>query len=100
MAGTPEGPALEEEQFCRDTVSDLDSLFEKCRPTLEPTFLSWVKKPLPPRWRETFKLDGFAIPKRGNPANPWEVTYYVALARHSFTAVFKGGVAVRTDVDC
>ena len=42
-----------------------------------------------------FKLNGFAIPESGNPAKPWEVTYYVEPAGHSFTAVFEGGVAVR-----
>ena len=95
MPGTADGPSPEEEQFCRRTVSDLDSLFEKCRPAFEPTFLSWVKKPIPPNWREVFKLNGFAIPESGNPAKPWEVTYYVEPAGHSFTAVFEGGVAVR-----
>jgi len=99
MAGTPIGPTPEEEQFFSDTVSDLDSLFEKCRPVFEPTFVSWVKKPSPPSWREAFKLDGFSIPEKGNPVKPWEVTYYVEPAGHFFTAVFENGVAIRTDVD-
>ena len=99
MAGTPDGPTPEEEQFCRRTVSDLDGLFEKCRPAFEPTYLSWVKKPFPSNWREAFKLDGFTIPESGNPAKPWEITYYVQPAGHWFTAVLERDVAIRTDVD-
>jgi hypothetical protein len=99
MQGTLEGPTEREEQFCRALLTDLNPLFARCRAAFEPVFLSWVKQPLPLRWQEAFKLDGFQIPKSGSDSGSWEVTYYVEPAGHWFTAVFDHGAAVRTDVD-
>jgi len=99
MPGTHEGPTREEEEFCRKSVADLDGLFEFCRAVFEPTFVAWVKKEIPADWQKAFKLDGFEIPREGRIENPWEVTYYVEPAGHSFTAMFEHGVAVRAVVD-
>src|SRR5262245_51110271 len=39
MIGTPDGPTVAEEQFCKTALSDLDSLFNKCRSAFEPEYL-------------------------------------------------------------
>jgi len=99
MIGTPESPTTKEEEFCRVLMSDLDSLFEKCRPVFESEYLSWVKQPLPFEWKTVFKLDGFNIPLNGDAKNKWEVIYYVKPIGHYFTAIFEQGKAVGAYTD-
>ena len=99
MDGTKDGPTAEEEAFCRRTLSDVESLFEKCRTAFENTYLSWVKAPMPADWRAVMYLDGFAVPRDGDESNDWEVCYFVEPAGHYFTAVFRNGFVDHVSVD-
>ena len=99
MAGTPAGPTPTEEEFCRNIISDLDALFEKCRTAFEPIFVQWAKEKMPANWRESFKLDGFQIPKDGNLNSPWEVCYFAEPTGHYFIAQFENGKVKNVAVD-
>lgn len=99
MAGTQDGPTLEEQHFCKVAISDMDGLFAKCRSAFEVEFQQRTQTPIPQDWRMAFKLDGFQVPSRGDPDEPWEVCYFVAPAKHYFTAVFERGEVKHVLVD-
>lgn len=99
MTGTPIGPTKQEEQFCRQQLADLDSLFERCREAFAVEFLEWAKRPLPANWREAFTLDGFQVPPSGDASATWDVCYFVEPAGHYFTAVFANGRVTNVIVD-
>ena len=99
MTGTPEGPEPSEEAFCCSVLSDLDALFEKCRSAFLPVFTTWAEQPLPQDWRQSFALDGFDIPARGNPSMPWSVCYFVEPAGRYFTAEFIDGKVSNVQLD-
>ena len=96
---TETAPSDGEVAFCRSAVSDLDALFSLARSAFEPVFYQWTKHSLPPEWRGSFDLDGFSVPKAGNPKNAWQLCFYVREAHHNFTAEFEGGRVVNVLVD-
>ena len=99
MAGTPDGPTPSEVAFCSNILSDLDAIFEKCRGAFEPIFVQWAKKPMPFNWHESFKLDGFQVPKDGNLNAPWEICYFAEPTGHYFIAQFENGKVINVAVD-
>lgn len=99
LTGTPAGPTEEEERFCRQTLTDPDNLFEKCRAAFEIELGKWVSAPMPTKWRDAFTLDGFQVPVGGDPLSAWEVCYFVNPARRYFTAVFENGRLKHVRVD-
>ena len=56
---------------------------------------SWSRTPWPESWRDAFELDGFSVPRHGDPGHPWEATYFVRSAGHYFTAHFEASGDVR-----
>lgn len=99
MNGTPEGPELAEEMFCRAQLADLDGLFLRCRPVFEPEFASWATQPFPSAWRGVFKLDGFTVPAHGDAHAAWDATFLLESAGRYFTAFFESGTARSVQVD-
>ena len=99
MQGTEQGPTDQEVEFCKWTVSNLDSIFEICRAIIAPDYLKWAKTDLPYDWRSEFKPDGFQVPTDGDRRHEWDITYFVPRAGHWFTISLKQGVPVHVSVD-
>jgi hypothetical protein len=93
------GPSAGQEAFCRALLSDLDTLFERCRPVFAGAFEEWTSRPFPSGWREQFELVGLGLPAGGDEREPWDVTYFVDGASHYFTAWFEDGSASYLTVD-
>lgn len=93
------GPSLEQEEFCRTVLADLDGLFARCRPVFEGDFEQWTAKAFPSDWRNEFLLVGLELPENGDAARPWDVCYFVDAANHYFTAYFEAGRASYLTVD-
>ncbi|UCD89059.1 MAG: hypothetical protein JSW04_11525 [Desulfobacterales bacterium] len=86
-----EGPSFKQVEFCKDIISNLDKLFDKCWPIFEPDFEEWTGKTFSGNWRDDFKLMDISIPKDANIKNKWSVCYFVDAANHYFTANFENG---------
>jgi hypothetical protein len=93
------GPSPQQVAFCRTLLEDLDGLFERCRPVFVGRFEEWTEKPFPRDWREDFSLVGLGLPVDGDPAQPWDVTYFVDAANHYFTAYFENGTPADMTID-
>ena len=93
------GPDEAQADFCMELLSDLDALFERCRPLFEGDFEQWAEKAFPRGWRDEFSLSGLGLPPRGDETEPWDVGYFVDAANHYFTAHFEGGRASYLTVD-
>ena len=94
-----EGPSSEHIAFFQKCVSDLDSLFNRCWPVLEPDFQQWSGRPFNGSWRDDFELMSIEIPKEADENNEWTVSYYVDAANHYFTARFIGGKPKFNEID-
>lgn len=94
-----EGPSIEQVNFYKKCISDLDRLFEKCWPIFEPDFEQWTGKKFNGNWSDDFELMSIEIPKDANPSNNWSVGYYVDAANHYFTAQFKNGLPRYNEID-
>lgn len=90
LAGTPEGPTIAEEQFCRHTLSDVDALFERCRDAFREPYREWTGSEMPAEWRTSFAFEGFDVPANGDPAGEWLINFFVEEAGHTFVAVVTG----------
>jgi hypothetical protein len=99
LKGAPSGPEPSEEAFCRQVMSDLDTLFARCRDAFRAEFPKWTKDPFPSDWRQSFSLDGFSVPRHGDIDGKWDVCYFAKPAGHFFTAQLDGGHVARVVVD-
>lgn len=84
---TPEGLALLEA-----LLSDLDALFERCRPHAAEEYEAMVGEPMPRDWRSEFRLEHISLPDTDQPESEWEwnVTYSCEAALHSLMVWFHG----------
>jgi hypothetical protein len=99
FTGSENGPEDNEVAFCRAALGDLDLLFERCRPAFAPEFEKRTRSKLPQNWQSAFRLDGFGVPRDGDPANDWDVCYFVEPVGRYFSAYFQRGVIARVLVD-
>ncbi|MEM1143124.1 MAG: hypothetical protein AAF671_11615 [Pseudomonadota bacterium] len=99
MTGRSEEPTEREQAFCEYTLSDPDALFRLCAEAFSQVFEKWTGGAIPANWREAFELDGFEIPKDGDPRNKWEICYYVEATHHYFIAVLSKGRVVDVRVE-
>jgi hypothetical protein len=84
---TPEGLALLEV-----LLSDLDGLFERCRPHAQEEYEAMAQEPMPQDWRSAFRLESISLPDTDLPRSEWEwlVTYWCEPALHSLMVWFRG----------
>jgi hypothetical protein len=94
-----EGPDKRHVSFCKNCLSDLDALFEKCWPIFEPDFQQWTGKTFNGKWHDSFELMSIEIPTEGDANNEWTVGYYVDAASHYFTARFVDGKPKYNEID-
>lgn len=94
-----DGPTDKEAAFCKAWMSDLDGLFLLTKPAIEEAWKDWVKDEMPRDWRDSLTLDGFSVPKDGDPKNPWSVTYFCKPAGHYFSIELREGKAILESVD-
>lgn len=93
------GPTEEHVSFYKNSVSDLDALFNKCWPIFEPDFRQWTEKEFSGDWKDDFELMSIEIPRNADEKNEWTVGYYVDAANHYFTARFIDGKPKYNEID-
>lgn len=88
-----EGPTEAHVEFFLSQTASLDELFAQAAPVLVPDFEMWMNGPFPENWREAFRFIGLTVPKNGDPANPWDISYDCIPDKsgHIFTAYHKDG---------
>ena len=91
---TPEALAQLEE-----VLADLDGLFERGRAQIAAAYLQMVEQPMPPAWREAFKLDHISLPDPDEPEPEWQVQYWCEAALHWFVVYFQGGLVTDVGID-
>jgi len=94
-----EGPSIEQVEFYKECIEDLDQLFKKCWPIFEPGFEQWTRKKFSGNWKEYFELMSIGIPKDANLKNNWSIGYFVDKANHYFTAQFENGIPKYNEID-
>ncbi len=94
-----EAPTDIEVAFCKDWMSNLDGLFLLTKPAIEEAWRDWVEEEMPSDWRDVLSLDGFSVPKEGDPMNSWGVTYFCRPAGHYFSIELREGKATLESVD-
>jgi hypothetical protein len=94
-----ESPTDAEVAFCRRWLGDLDGLFELARPGLDKGWNDWFSTDSPAAWRGNFKLEGFSVPKDGDPRNPWQMTWLCEPAKHSFNIEMRDGKSSLASID-
>lgn len=67
------GPTEKEITFCKEWMSNLDHLFMLTKPAIEEAWKDWVEGEMP-NWKDALSLNGFSVPKDGDPGNEWSVT--------------------------
>ena len=60
------GPTEEHVSFYKNSVSDLDALFNKCWPIFEPDFRQWTEKEFSGDWKDDFELMSIEIPRNAD----------------------------------
>ncbi|HEY0144457.1 MAG TPA: hypothetical protein VGF48_26470 [Thermoanaerobaculia bacterium] len=80
---TPEGLAELEA-----LLSDVDALFERCRPHSEKEYALMVKETMPQDWRSALRLEHISLPDADDPEVEWQVTYWCEAAQHWLVVTF------------
>lgn len=93
------GPSENQVKFCKDAISNLDELFDRCWPIFEPDFEQWTYKKYTGNWRDSFEIMSIEIPLNADVKNEWSVCYYVDDAKHYFTAKFINGKPTYNEID-
>ncbi|NEZ02552.1 hypothetical protein G4Y73_00140 [Wenzhouxiangella sp. XN201] len=94
-----ESPTDNEVVFCESWMSNLDDLFLLTKPAIEKAWKDWIEEEMPSNWRHVFSLDGFSVPKDGDPMNVWSVTYFCKPAGRYFNIEIRGGKPTLESVD-
>lgn len=94
-------PSEEQVLFYQRITGDLDATFALVASDIVPMFEKWMKRPFPSNWRAAFHFAGVGIPLRGNPNNPWDLTFELHLENKGFlfNCYFENGRVVHVGVD-
>lgn len=94
-----ETPTDSEVAFCERWMLNLDDLFLLMKPAIEEAWKDCVKEEMPHDWRHVLSLNGFSVPKDGDPMKVWSVTYFCMPAGRYFNIEVRGGKSTLESVD-
>lgn len=92
-------PTIEEIEFSKKYLSNLELLFPLVVSGVEKGWSEWFHEDLPANWQVNFVVDGFSVPAHGDINNKWGVTLYCNKAGHYFSLIVEGGASTLESID-
>src|SRR6476661_2692220 len=92
-------PAAEDVATLKGVLDDLDGVFARCRAEVSAQYEQTVEAPMPPEWRDAFRLDSIQLADPEDPDSELDVSYWCEAALHWFTVSFHENTVTYVSMD-